>query len=47
MEGCYHREMYISLSYHVLKEIEETREYISSAGLHVEDHTVDLRNVKK
>jgi len=47
MEDCYRRERYTTISYHVLKETEETREYLSSAGLRAKDLTPDLQNVKK
>jgi hypothetical protein len=37
--------MYTKISYRELKETEETREHLSSAGLRAEDLTRDLRNV--
>jgi hypothetical protein len=39
--------MCTTISYHVPKGTEETREYLSSAGLRAEDLTPDLRNVKQ
>lgn len=36
-----------TISYHVVKETEETRGYLSSAGLRAKDLTPDLRNAKK